>query len=298
MSAELRRNRRVKRSLSSKLTTAFKLLRACKMDHATLTATQDQQFLWFPELPDDVQRQVLSFVATGPLERISSEERRSKEEPTLTKVFPLVCRKFRSFCMEQALWEPVLTRAIKSDRSWRKAANRVLDENVSLPALRKTYRGQATSHLLYQMVLQQGLRFTGPVFISHMQQKPRSLYEISLKEPRYRAMMAELVHERGEKVEPIMFLHVHDGKLASISDCSTVGASLVQIVQFSSTRPGGGENAVASPALVIVQVVATVRLERYWVRPQSKGLYYAQAIRTQEQHTQRPVTLPLTLPML
>jgi len=127
----------------------------------------------------------------------------------------------------------------------------------------------------YQQVLRE-IRFTGPVFILRM---ARTLdhYGLNFFEPRYRLMMLGLMEAQplaarnGDEItEPVMFLHAHEG--LPLTEKST--ALLVKIERCHMGVHGHSH--------VDLRVVATVRVERVWVRSGSGGLHYAQTLRIRE----------------
>jgi hypothetical protein len=160
------------------------------------------------------------------------------------------------------------------------------------------------SLILYKDILQQSIRVCCRVVISRMTTS-WNRYELVLSEPRYRTMMSQLLEESNKRhgsmpkvPKPVYFLQATAGTLASVQRPCDVKAHLVQILHYSVASENepvwSTLSFSATPPLkvllrksiihVVVQRVADVRMERYWVQPQTKGLYQAQALRIREHH--------------
>ena len=237
------------------------------------------QFHLFADLPESCQLQVISFVATAPLERIFdvadfNNTDDSNSRGTLTRTLPWVCQKFREFCQAELLWRACLERALVSDKIWRDAATRLLTPQHAsktapeqIAALRQ-HVNVSSSKNLYQVMLNEHIRGRLPVFFMPMEfdeQDPR--YQLHFFEPRYRIMMAELMREpqHATRDGPV-FLHIVDirGPRAKV-------AALIRVVDCAFAPDG---RSVAD-----LELVGSVRLRRCWERPQSMGLYYGDGYR-------------------
>ena len=231
------------------------------------------QFLMFMDLPESVQFQVVSFVATAPLERIFDSDDFRNAKGTLAGALPFVCKKMNEFCSSDRLWQASLERASSSDPAWRQALARMAPNAVSNPkgrlsAIRES-ANVSTYKNLYQVILNEHIRVRLPIFFMPMNFDDDARYQLHLFEPRYRLMMAELMsgynNESLEGNRPV-FLHVVD-----MRGPHAEAAALVQVMSCAFARDGR--------CLVDLQVVGSVKLRRCWVRPESFSLYYGDGYR-------------------
>lgn len=176
------------------------------------------QFPRFSQLPDPVQFHVISFLATAPQERIFDGEKFGTEQGTLSKVFPFVCRKFRTFARSETLWQMCLERALSSDKIWSTALGRMAPDLATphglVPALLE-FADVSSCQNLYKVILNEHIRLRLPIFFMPMQfdrDTPHPRYSLHFFEPRYRLMMAELMQgvDRHPGDDGPVFLHVVD----------------------------------------------------------------------------------------
>jgi hypothetical protein len=241
-----------------------------------------RHFPLFSNLSEDVQRHILSFVATAPYECSTESLSMSREKiggcstteaPTLTHSLPFVSRSFSELTRSSCLWEECLHRAVRHDPLWQTAVESIDWENVA------DYRS------VYQKVVQERIQFTGPVFLMDSATVPTN-FDLYLYEPRYRIMMQKLlaIHaDDGAVRSPVCFLYAYRG-LDGENTKNKQGrqhrrrrlapAKLVQ-VQRCWMHPDGSYS-------VSLQVVAHTYIEKRWMVPGACFLVYAQAVRVQQ----------------
>ena len=229
----------------------------------------------FLELTEELQHHVVSFIADAPYECGDKEDARS----TLTDILPLVSKRFLQMSTSKLLWKASLYRAIETNDVWKRAAK---NSTIIMPSC--VENDSADFRCLYRRLYDEEIAFTGPVFVMGMDEEDiPETYSLYLFEPRYRLMVEQLLntHEEwqrkansGEDVgpyPPLYFLHAHRG-LGSHHGQPCV-ALLVQIVRCMGMPTGHYD--------VTLQVDALVRLERFWVEPNTGHLYHAYGRRIQ-----------------
>lgn len=223
----------------------------------------------FLELTDELQHHVLSFIADAPYESSENEDARS----TLTDILPLVSKRFQQMSRSKLLWKTSFYRAIESDDVWKRAG-----DNSAMRIPSRVGNDNVDFRCLYRRLFDEEIAFTGPVFIMGMDEEdiPKR-YNLYLFEPRYRLMVEQLLsaHDEWErKAEagddagpspPLYFLHAHRG-LGGHRGQPCI-ALLVQIVRCMGMPTGHYD--------ITLQVDALVRLERFWVEPNTGHLYHA-----------------------
>ena len=222
----------------------------------------NREFPFFTKLFDEIQMNILSFVADAPFEDVLKGERSS----TLTDTLPLVSRKICAMARSNTLWEAAFRRAIRSDEIWRRAAS-ALDEGAVNNAM--DYRS------LYKNVFDTGIAVTGPVFIMGMEGDIPETYELYLFEARYVFMIDALLRKSREWIErgepgpppPMCFLHAHQGLGSHRRFARETTALLVQMINCIGLHNG--------TYAVTLQVVAFVHVDRSWVVPQTGYLHFA-----------------------
>jgi hypothetical protein len=246
---------------------------AAKQEIVDHCALMPSKFGCFSELSDEIQMNVMSFVGDAPFENLHEGENASM----LTDALPLVSRKFCKFASSNTLWEMALRRAIQSENVWRRAAS-----NASIDLDR--IDPQMNRRELYKNLYDQEIAFTGPVFVMGMDEDSiPEMYTLYLFEPRYRYMIQQLLiqsqkwNERAAEssedvgpAPPMYFLHAHRGlgsRGATSSSDQNETALLVQIVRCLGMPTGHYD--------VTLQVDAIVRIERFWVEPNTGHLFYA-----------------------
>ena len=235
----------------------------------------NRKFELFCDLTDELQFHVLSFVAEAPCERIH----RGGKSTSMVKTLPLVSKKVSQLVTSNAMWKIAFERVIQSDKMWKQAAAKAA---LDLEAFDPTTRYRQA----YEKVYKDEISFTGPVFVMSLgEDPPPKMYSLYLFEPRYRYMITQLLDAHRAWVDrvaespeeagpepPMYFLHAHNGfgNRAS-SGRSRETALLVQLVRCSGTPRGHYD--------VTLQVDAIVRLEHYWVAPNTGHLFYARGRR-------------------
>lgn len=229
----------------------------------------------FLELTEELQHQIVSFITDAPYESSDNEDARS----TLTDILPLVSKRFLQMSKSTLLWKASFYRAIESDDVWKFVAR---NSAISLPS--RVGNDNVDFRSLYRRLYDEEIAFTGPVFVMGMDEDdiPKS-YSLYLFEPRYRLMVEQLLStheewqrkaEAGENAgpsPPLYFLHAHRG--LGCHRGQPCVALLVQIVSCMGMPTGHYD--------VTLQVDALVRLERFWVEPNTGHLYHAYGRRIQ-----------------
>ncbi|GAX28643.1 hypothetical protein FisN_1Hh566 [Fistulifera solaris] len=223
----------------------------------------------FLELTEELQHHVLSFIADAPFESLGNDD----ASATLTDVLPLVSKHFQKISRSNLLWKAAFYRAIESDNVWKRAAR-----SRSLPIPSRSGNDDVDFRSLYRRLYHEEIAFTGPVFIMGMEDEDIPVrYSLYLFEPRYRLMVERLlnIHEEWQRkananedsgsCPPLHFLHAHRG-LGRQGGQPCV-ALLVEIIRCMGMPTGHYD--------VTLQVDAIVRLERFWVEPNTGHLYHA-----------------------
>jgi hypothetical protein len=221
------------------------------------------------ELTEELQHHVLSFIADAPFESLGNDD----ASATLTDILPLVSKHFQKISRSNLLWKAAFYRAIESDNVWKRAAR-----SRSLPIPSRSGNDDVDFRSLYRRLYHEEIAFTGPVFIMGMEDEDIPVrYSLYLFEPRYRLMVERLlnIHEEWQRkananedsgsCPPLHFLHAHRG-LGRQGGQPCV-ALLVEIIRCMGMPTGHYD--------VTLQVDAIVRLERFWVEPNTGHLYHA-----------------------
>lgn len=252
---------------------------------------KSKSFPLFLNLQDDLQAKILSFVADAPFESKALDNKPPAAISSLTHTLPCVNRQFHMMSTSDAFWKAALLRMVQREPSlWKTALEKLCeseengnggggdDDEAALEALIE----RAQDHLLatrrsykalYEIVVNEYLRFKGPVFIMRSQAILGEIYGLHFFEPRYRLLIAEVMQNQPESAKnggripnPVYFLHANRGTL----DPATP-ALLVKVVQCEIYGDGRAD--------VLLLPVQYVWMERSWVRPNSGRLYYAQTLK-------------------
>jgi hypothetical protein len=279
-----------------------------------------QYFKLFPYLQDELKLTILSFVAYAPFETMPEHYPKS----ALTDELPLISRRFRSMCNSDVLWKDAVVRITKKEpKMWKAGLRKIIDEALitresddtaashhrdeTIAGLVERTHDTLRSHIpdaidtigvyksIFEQVVNQHLRFKGPVFIMPGQVALGQSYALHLFEYRYRLLIAEIMLEQpssarngGHIEKPVFFIHANRTPLEH-----AVPVVLVQVVQCQ-IYPDGRADVVLLP-------VHYMWLERLWIRPNSGNLHYAQCLKmgsrvtAQMNHLQRQEALVTTL---
>lgn len=223
------------------------------------------------QLSDDIQWHILSFVATAPYENLQQQHREEDASGMVTSSIAKVSKSFFNFTRSSILWELALRRAVLNNVLWRSAAE------ITQPEWERSSR-QVDYKELYQHVVQEHLRFTGPVFVMGFQDSSNipGDFDIYLYERRYRIMMSRLLKlEHLETARealaaiqsPVYFLHAYQGLCGKRPP-----ALLVEVRRCWMHRDGSYS--------VSLHVAARTYLEKIWPTADPSNLYHATAVRT------------------
>lgn len=261
-------------------------------------------FKLFPYLHEELKLAVLSFVADAPFEIMPENYPKS----ALTNELPAVSRRFRLICNSDLLWKDAVVRITKQEPGmWKKALQSICGGDAAgarkgetiLDLVERAHqtlcvkRPELSSFKsIYEHVVNQHLRFKGPVFLMPGQVALGQTYALHMFEPRYRLMIAEaMLHQSVEARNggrltgpPVCFIHANRAPLER-----SVPAVLVQVVQCQIYADGRAD--------VVLLPVHFVWMERIWIQHDSGDLYYAQCLKmgrgvtSQMNHLQRQEAL-------
>eukprot|EP00545_Synedropsis_sp_CCMP1620_P011917 CAMPEP_0119006016 /NCGR_PEP_ID=MMETSP1176-20130426/2067_1 /TAXON_ID=265551 /ORGANISM="Synedropsis recta cf, Strain CCMP1620" /LENGTH=354 /DNA_ID=CAMNT_0006957897 /DNA_START=181 /DNA_END=1245 /DNA_ORIENTATION=+ len=257
-------------------------------------SAQQQYFPQFEELHEDLMVNILSYVATVPMEVIHARPR-----STVTGVLPLVCKQFDQFCKGDYFWRTALERLKLDDPYlWEEGLLRELpadtkaSENL-VDQLHQTL--QIDFKTIFRRVFLNYIRFTGPVFYMTGHVRIGHAFGLHFFEPRYRVLIAEVMRDwpdearRGNPIEPDdngrfpTFIYGHMAPLAP-----TTPACLVQVRTCSIYADGSAD--------VVLVPVAYVWLERVWERASAGRLCVASCVRMGREQTRHMQGGANTLP--
>jgi len=247
-----------------------------------------RSFAMFPQLHAELQVSILGFVADAPFESLPENYPKS----SLTHILPHVCKKFRTFSEADSYWKEAIHRqTAKEPFLWKTALHRISGTDSDSPEYEsesiKDLADRAYNALnkpayksMYRIILNNHLRFKGPVFYMDGQVQLGEPYALHFFEPRYRLLIAEVMRDQpntaknGGRVQgdDAMFIHANRTPLAP-----TTPATLVQVIRCQM-YPDGRADVVLVPK-------AYVWLENLRIRPNSGHLYYAQCLRMGERVT-------------
>lgn len=276
-----------------------------------------KEFIYFLDLHDDIQLNILSFLSDGPFSMSNNIYEMSKEScyrSTLTHVFPLTSRHFSRLLKSSEgdfLWRESLVRRMEYEPFlWCDGVIHVLakwkvplltsndnDDNEEkeitpdeiLEAACKHYnkdpqdkstKNAVSSRVhfnLFKEIITSYIRITRPVFMMQGETPLNRILTLHLFEPRYRIMISEMMstfpskYSRGEPIpEPYpTFLWANCLPMRESSPALLVELRRCQI--FEDGR-----------SYVFLMPCAHVWIEDCWVRPKSRNLHYANAVRMGE----------------
>jgi hypothetical protein len=264
----------------------------------------DKYFRMFPYLQDDIQMSILSYVAEAPLEGMPDNYPRAP----LTHSLNQVNRNFRKWCSSDLFWKDAIVRMIRREpKLWNAALQNIqrtvhtmennnkelLCSNVTKKENKK--RADSSScclqqwilptvriphyKALYEIVVNQYLRFKGPVVYMPGQVAMGQDYELRFVEYRDRITVAEILKQSsnnssssstaaGTVPSPMYFIHANRSPLEP-----TIPAVMVQMLHCEMLPDGSVH--------VQVRPVHYVWLERIWVERHNNGLpsFYAQSLK-------------------
>lgn len=302
-------------------------------------ASSTRQFIYFSHLQDELQLAILSFVATAPFEKDPTVA--SSPESTLTHTLPLVSKKFNTqYSNTNLFWRDAIVRQVKfhEPKLWTEALKNLISQCGSdgKPVARKiSFEGGGVdgeappSHAaalslveqtflmlshepgpisykhLYERVLNEQLRFVGPVFIMAGDVVLGQSYGLHLFENRYRYMIRSIMSQQklqrsgsnAKKNAPVYFIHANRGNVRR-----SEMAVLVQVLHCEIYPDGRAD--------IVVVPVHHVWIERSWLfgngsqrslptmpTPPPSNLFYAQCLKMGHEatsavnHLQRQETL-------
>jgi hypothetical protein len=234
------------------------------------------KFHCFPALSRELKSHLLRFVAEAPLETLPSTR------SSLTHTLGLVNSEFRQFANDDNPWRDALVRVCKKEPDlWLDAVANVAgmdaqevsctDEGIIVD--RAHARHQAGFKSLYRTIVNQSLRWTGPIFYMPGAVGLGQPYGLHFFEPRYRRLIAEVMQDQpagarnnGPIEIPAYFVHANHGPLEPI-----VPAVMVQVLKCRIYPDGRAD--------VLLLPVRYVWIERVWTRPNSGNLFEAQCLK-------------------
>ena len=153
-------------------------------------------FRFFPSLTDDLKMNILSFVADAPFE---NDHNGNVPQSSLTHTLPLVSKEFHSVCNQDELWKSALMRQVtqQEPKMWKQALRRIqeraqgiesdtgADEDVA-SMIRHAVQMFGGYKALYNHVISNHFRYSGPVFCMGGQVNIGEEYGLHFFEPRVR----------------------------------------------------------------------------------------------------------------
>lgn len=283
---------------------AAALPRQDHMDSNDATNAQQQQprtFHQFSLLNEDLQIHIISFVAHVPFEEHASR----RDSSLLMRALPYVSHQFHAMIQSDHLWQAGLERMIRQDPTlWGTALLKLwheqqdasttsmndddirVDSPKFVPFVHQALNEPGYMNL-FKMVLQNQLRFIGPVFIMAGVVRLGEGISLHFFEPRYRLLIARVLEgfpqesREGHVIAPHpetgeypTFVYAHVAPFAP-----TTAACLVR-VQQCTVHPNGSADVLLVPT-------AYVHLERLWEAPGTGRLHYAQCIRMPTEEVRR-----------
>jgi hypothetical protein len=294
------------------------------------------RFTFFPTLQDELQLAILSFVTTAPFEKDPTVA--SSPESMLTHTLPLVSKKFHTqYCNSNLLWRDAIVRQLRyhEPQLWKDALRNLIsqccseekpvarkeneeselpDHAAALGLVEQTFQalsqdvGPISYKYLYERVLNEQLRFVGPVFVMAGDVVLGQSFGLHMFENRYRYMIRSIMSQQklqrrgnknGEtKNAPVYFIHANRGNVRR-----SEMAVLVQVIHCEIYPDGRAD--------IVVVPVHHVWIERSWLfgdgnqsglptmiqTPPPNNLFYAQCLKMGQEatsavnHLQRQETL-------
>lgn len=246
----------------------------------SLISVTERSFTCFDSLSGELKTSILRFVAEAPLEKLPFPR------STLTHTLSLVNSEFRRFSNSDKPWKDSLVRVCKQEPGlWLEGIKSVAgfdidveEENVNDTMITEMVeRAQAQLQVdcrnLYRTVVNESLRWTGPIFYMPGVIALGQAYSLHFFEPRYRLLIAEVMQgqpqaalNRSPLTTPAYFVHANHGPLEP-----TIPAVMVRVVQCQMYPDGRAD--------VLLQPERYVWIERVWARPNSGQLYEAQCLK-------------------
>jgi hypothetical protein len=256
---------------------------------STTMSEEPRKFTCFSALTSELKSHLLRFVAEAPLETLPFPG------STLTHTLGLVNREFRQFANDDKPWRDALVRVCKKEPDlWIDAVASVAGMDAQEVAACKDTgvmvdRARARHHAgfksLYRNIVNESLRWTGPIFFMPGVVGLGQTYGLHFFEPRYRLLIAEVM--RGQPLEarnngpiqiPAYFVHANHGPLEP-----TIPAVMVQVVKCRIYPDGRAD--------VLLLPVRYVWIERVWARPNSGQLFEGQCLKMGKAATREMVEL-------
>jgi hypothetical protein len=261
----------------------------------------DKYFRMFPYLHDEIKVSILSFVAEAPLEGMPDNYPRAP----LTHSLNQVNRNFRKWCSSDLFWKDAIIRMISREpKLWNTALQNIRIIHGRESNKQSCFDGtgkESKKHLdsaafsclqqlmlptariphykaLYETVVNQYLRFKGPVVYMPGQVAMGQDYELQFVEYGDRVMIAEILKKTNNNntassstsPPPVYFIHANRSPLEP-----TIPAVLVKILHCEML-PNGSVHVQVHP-------VHYIWLERIWIerRKENDGLplFYAQSLK-------------------
>lgn len=267
---------------------------ASTMSDSTFSTTPvtERSFHLFNSLNRDFQSAILRFVSEAPLETLPFPR------STLTHTLSLVNEDFRRFSNSDKPWRDSLIRVCqKEPELWLEAIKSIAGINdeaeetdVNEDSIAEIVeRARAQRRLdyksFYRTIVNESLRWTGPIFYMPGVIALGQAYALHFFEPRYRVLIAEVMQgqpqtalNRGPLTAPAYFVHANHGPLEP-----TIPAVMVRVLQCQMYADGRAD--------VLLLPVQYVWIERVWVRPNSGQLFEAQCLKMGRAATREMVEL-------
>lgn len=239
----------------------------------------------FGQLQVELKCQILSFVADAPFENLRYPNSRS----TLTHVLPYVSNEFRDITRNDLFWIAALQRVCKAMPAlWLDAMYLLCDlpstdhvQESPLQVINRTKTVLDTNvRDIYRRIVNEQIRFRAPVFAMRSPLCIGEPYGLHFFEHRYRILIAEVMRHQPESAKhgrsmdpslpPPLFLHAHSTCFAP----NTL-AAVVQVLRCEMYPDGRAD--------VILLPIAFVWVESIRIRPDTRHLYEATAIRLGKQ---------------
>lgn len=243
----------------------------------------------FPQvslLGDDIVAHVLSFVADAPFE--NSRGLDPNFVSSLTHSLPFVSKQFRRLVKRDCFWKDALIRQVSAEPLWNRGLMGLYPGPGQIPEVgnaselvevMQTSLGAACKEL-YRRVLNEKIRFVGPIFYMGQSITLGEPYGLHFFEPRYRRLIAEVMSpfpasaKQGGPIEcadgqsPPVFIHANVHPLTRSSP-----AVLVQVIRCG-IHPRDGR------ADVFLLPIAYVSMERIWEEERANDhLYHGMCMR-------------------
>lgn len=243
----------------------------------------------FPQasmLGDDILAHVLSFVADAPFEDEKDPDHSCVS--SLTHSLPFVSKVFRQLVKRECFWRDALIRQVATKpRLWHRGLVGLFPDSSQIPdaqnASELVKAVQSSLNVgckeLYRRVLNEKIRFEGPIFYMGQSITLGEPYGLHFFEPRYRRLIAEVMRpfpasakqggpiECAEGQSPPIFIHAFSHPLTRNSP-----AVLVQVIRCG-IHPRDGR------ADVFLLPIEFVRMERIWERVNTGHLYHGTCMR-------------------